>query len=192
MLVSIKVQPQSEAGAITFPTFALTEQSQLGHLRDFYTTALHKSTEAFSFGAGNKAALKTCCMNHCVSDPWVERKWACFQSEDIIFLVSSIKSLWKIWNPIIVTCLDEAKAMHIVRPQALMSWKWGCGETGRFASPTNYQAASAFRKVQRMFIAQFVHLVHAFTALWIAHTAFPGFGGQIQGKIWWQHIQIST
>ena len=69
MLVSIKVQPQSEAGAITFPTFALTEQSQLGHLRDFYTTVLHKSTEAFSFGAGNKAALKTCCMNHCVSDP---------------------------------------------------------------------------------------------------------------------------
>ena len=54
------------------------------------------------------------------------------QSEDIIFLVSSIKSLWKIWNLIIVTCLDEAKAMHIVRPQALMSWMWGCGETGAF------------------------------------------------------------
>ena len=66
------------------------------------------------------------------------------------------------------------------------------GKPGRFASPTNYQAAWALRKVQRMFIAQFVHLVHAFTALWIAHTAFPGFGGQIQGKIWWQHIQIST
>ena len=34
-----------------------------------------------------------------------------------------------------------------------------------------------------MFIAQFVHLVHAFTALWIAHTAFRGLGGQIQGEI---------
>lgn len=69
MLVSIKVQPQSEAGAITFPTFALTEQSQLGHLRDFYTTPRHKSTEAFSLGAGTKAALKTCHKNRCVSDP---------------------------------------------------------------------------------------------------------------------------
>ena len=26
----------------------------------------------------------------------------------------------------------RAKAMHIVRPQALMSWMWGCGETGAF------------------------------------------------------------
>ena len=70
-------------------------------------------------------------------------------------------------------------------------WWAGCGDVGkpgRFASPTNYQAAWAFRKVRRMFIAQFVHLVHAFTALWIAHTAFRGFGGQIQGEIWWQHI----
>ena len=158
MLVSVKVQPPSEAGTITFPTFALwayifgihihiryveisqfwflccrcwppmlvwgqriseaAGPSQLGHLRDFYTTPRHKSTEAFSLGAGTKAALKTCHKNRCVSDPWVERKWACcihFQSEDVIFLVSSIKSLWKIWkiwNPIIATCLDEAKAMH--------------------------------------------------------------------------------
>ena len=49
--------------------------SQLGHLRDFYTTPRHKSTEAFSLGAGTKAALKTCHKNRCVSDPWVERKW---------------------------------------------------------------------------------------------------------------------
>ena len=59
-------------------------------------------------------------------------------SEGIIFLVSSKKSLWKIWNPIIATCLDEAKVMHC---EATGSDELEVGKPERFASPTNYQAA---------------------------------------------------
>ena len=160
--------------------------SQVGHLRDFYTTPRHKSTEAFSLGAGTKAALKTCHKNRCVSDPWVERKCACFKVKTSFFSFhqwkvsgrsgrSGIPSLPPVWT----------------RPRQCILWGhrlwWAgsgdVGKPGRFASPTNYQAAWALRKVQRMFIAQFVHLGHVFSALWIAHTAFQGFVGQIQGEI---------
>ena len=80
--------------------------SQLGHLRDFYTTPRHKSTEAFSLGAGTKAALKTCHKNRCVSDPWVERECACFKVDTPFFSFhqskvsgrSGILSLPPVWT----------------------------------------------------------------------------------------------
>ena len=52
--------------------------------------------------------------------------------------MKSLWEIWKIWNPIIATCLEEAKAMHC---EATGSDELEVGKPERFASPTNYQAA---------------------------------------------------